>query len=77
MSDRIARGDDTHVCPRRGCTRRVPPQKLMCSPCWAAVPGDIGREVYRAWDHGLGAGTEEHLHAMEAAITAANERLGA
>jgi hypothetical protein len=36
-----------HTCHALGCTKRCPPKHLMCGACWALVPPDIAREVYR------------------------------
>lgn len=35
-------------CPT-GCGRARPAGKLMCARCWAEVPADLQREVYRTW----------------------------
>ncbi len=35
----------THHCHALGCATACPP--LMCGPCWARVPPDLQREVYR------------------------------
>lgn len=36
-------------CPVPGCDRSVPRSKLMCGPCWGAVPPETQRRVYRTW----------------------------
>lgn len=36
-----------HHCHALGCKAPCPPAMLMCRACWAQVPNDIGREVYR------------------------------
>jgi hypothetical protein len=61
----------SHRCPIDGCERRVPSYQLMCPRHWRAVPADVQRRLYRTWDHGRGAGTEDHIEAMDAAIHAA------
>lgn len=67
---------DSHACPIEGCERRVPDYQLMCPRHWRAVPVDIQRLLYRAWDRGRGRGTEEHIEAMDAAIHAAEVDAG-
>jgi hypothetical protein len=42
----------------------------MCPRHWRQVPAEIQRQVYRAWRRGGGAGTQEHIEAMDAAIHA-------
>jgi len=69
--------DDTHECPRDGCTRRVPPGMLMCRADWLRVPVPFRKALYAAWDSGRGAGTPAHRAAMLAAIQAVNEALAA
>jgi hypothetical protein len=66
--------DDTHECPRRGCTRRVRPGRLMCPADWRAVPKPFQRAVWAAWADGRGAGTAAHRAAIRAAIDSVNER---
>ena len=66
-----------HKCPINGCPRKVPQHLLMCATHWRLVPKDLQREVYSAFDDGLGAGTEEHVHACRRAIDAVNESEGA
>jgi len=36
-----------HHCHALGCRAPCPPAHLMCGPCWAKVPADLQREVYR------------------------------
>lgn len=36
-----------HHCHALGCKRACPSAHLMCGPCWAKVPRDLQREVYR------------------------------
>lgn len=36
-----------HHCHALGCRNPCPPRHLMCGPCWAKVPADLAREVYR------------------------------
>lgn len=36
-----------HTCHALGCKAPCPPRHLMCGPCWARVPADLQREVYR------------------------------
>lgn len=36
-----------HHCHALGCKAACPPRWLMCGPCWAKVPLDLQREVYR------------------------------
>ena len=32
-----------------GCGRTARPGHLMCGPCWAEVPRELQRDVYRTW----------------------------
>lgn len=63
----------SHKCPRRGCTRRVSDQYLMCGPHWRRVPEPLQEAVYAAYRHRLGLGSEELAAAQDAAIAAVNE----
>lgn len=36
-----------HHCHALGCKRSCPAAHLMCAPCWAQVPRELQREVYR------------------------------
>jgi hypothetical protein len=62
----------SHHCPRNGCTRRVPPDQLMCREDWYAVPKPVRNAVWRAWRNGAGAGSREHQAAIAAAVAAVN-----
>lgn len=62
----------SHQCPREGCTEDVPTEKLACPADWARVPKPLQRAVYRAYRHGEGVGSPEHIAAMDAAIAAMN-----
>lgn len=66
--------DDTHECPRTGCTRRVGPGQLLCPQDWHAVPKPFQRAVWSAWQDGRGAGSRAHTAAIRAAINAVNTR---
>jgi hypothetical protein len=66
--------DDTHECPRGGCTRRVPPHMLMCRADWHSVPRALRQAVWAAWDNGQGAGSPAHRAAITAAISSVSER---
>ena len=65
-------GQPTHECPADGCTRRVPMDMLMCYQDWKRVPKPLQRAVWRAWDHGNGSGSPEHVAAIRAAVVAVN-----
>ena len=58
----------THDCPGPGCEAQIPYEMLACSRHWYQVPKALRTAVYRAWDHGLGAGTQAHSVAIKAAI---------
>jgi hypothetical protein len=47
----------------------------MCRKHWKLVPANIQSRVYAAWANGRGGGTDEHIHAMDAAIAASEEKL--
>lgn len=64
-----------HKCPVKECTHDGLPQHiLMCSRHWRLVPRALQREVYRAWNKGLGYGSREHLRACGQAIRAVEGR---
>jgi hypothetical protein len=63
-----------HPCPVRPCAAVVPARLLMCAPHWRMVPHPLQRAVWNAYDHGLGVGSTELLHAQAAAIAAVRER---
>jgi hypothetical protein len=58
----------THTCPGPECTADIPYEMLACRSHWYQVPRRQRNEVYAAWDHGLGARTQRHYEAMQAAI---------
>jgi hypothetical protein len=64
--------DGTHKCPADGCTKRVPADMLMCARDWYRVPRPLRAAIWRAWDHGEGAGSRAHTAAIHAAIEAVN-----
>ena len=64
--------DTTHECPKIGCGERISITKLACQPHWFDVSRELRREVYRTWQHGLGAGTPSHRRAVAAAIADMN-----
>ena len=57
-----------HICPGPGCEQEVPSHMLACSRHWYQVPKPIRTAVYRAWADGAGAGSGEHMAAMDAAV---------
>lgn len=36
-----------HHCHNPVCRKPCPPRHLMCGPCWATVPAELQRDVYR------------------------------
>lgn len=64
-----------HQCPADGCEEQVPAHMLMCRTHWYMVPRHLRSAVWNAWDGGMGAGTDEHWAACDAAINAVNRRL--
>lgn len=60
-------------CPINGCDRSVGRGKLMCGPCWGAVPADIQRRVYRTWRAWLKTRSDEAFGAYDEARTDAIE----
>lgn len=61
--------DNTHECPKDGCTARVPRHQLACRPHWASVSAPTKSEVYAAYRSG---DNSRHFEAMEAAIEEMN-----
>lgn len=64
--------DETHECPRNGCTRRVRPNLLACGQHWALVSPKTQRQVYLAY-RGRATNPGQHLDAMATAIAEMNE----
>lgn len=58
-----------HNCPGPGCKAQVPYEMLACRSHWYQVPRAIRNAVYSAWAGGAGAGSHEHLTAMDKAIS--------
>lgn len=65
-------GEIMHECPADGCQKQVANDMLMCSGHWYKVPAHLRKAVWRAWDNGAGAGSDEHNRAITAAIAAVN-----
>lgn len=59
-----------HTCPAAGCTVSVQSDMLMCRKHWFMVPKVLRSRVWRAWDNGNGAWSQEHRAACAAAIDA-------
>lgn len=68
----------THPCPGPLCRGEadVADHMLMCGRDWAALrrgAKPVAQAVWRAWDHGRGAGSAAHQAAMRLAITKARQ----
>lgn len=63
-------GDDTHECPKRGCTRRVPSNQLACRSHWYSV-SKATRD--RVWQTYMADDDQAHMVAMAQAIEEMNE----
>jgi hypothetical protein len=57
----------SHKCPAPDCDVSLQGAQLMCPPHWRQVPRPLQQEVYAAWNHGRGIGTERHWRAVRAA----------
>lgn len=64
--------DTSHECYGHNCSTRVPRSQLLCRTCWRLVPGPLQRKLYAAYNRGRGAGSPEHLQAMQECIEAVN-----
>lgn len=65
----------THACPGPGPHYpgdQVGPDLLACAADWRKVTAPTQRAVYRAWDHGRGAGSKAHRDAITRAIAEMN-----
>jgi len=62
----------SHRCPKTGCDEIVSDGQLACRPHWYSIPKPLRNAVWRAWNHGKGAGSNEHWAAISAAIEALN-----
>lgn len=58
----------THKCPAPECEKDVPADMLACRADWYRIPKPLRTAVWRAWERGAGAGSDEHTLALEAAI---------
>lgn len=67
--------EEFHDCPIARCVQRVPHHQLMCRRHWRLVPAGEATAVYRTWRNGRGAGSEEHIEAMNAAIAAVEKKV--
>ena len=59
----------SHICPGPGCKRAVPSHMLACSRHWYQVSAPTRSWVYRAWANGAGAGSDDHMQAIDQAIS--------
>jgi len=62
-----------HHCHAKGCTAKVPPERLMCFRHWRMVPQDLQNEVYRHYRRGQCYDlqvTGEYLQAAKRAVQA-------
>lgn len=55
----------THVCPAKGCTRRVVHAELACPTHWRKLPWRMRTNLNHAWRNGDLAG---HAEALDAAL---------
>jgi len=58
-----------HTCPGPGCTASVPTHMLACRRHWYQVSPATRAWVWQAWANGAGAGTADHMAAIDQAIT--------
>lgn len=58
----------SHKCPAPGCKYDVRDSMLTCREHWFALPAGLRDAIWRAWDHGAGAGNEQHVEAINAAV---------
>jgi hypothetical protein len=59
---------ETHECPIAGCSRRISDHQLMCGRHWRLVGPNLRSRLYRAWDHGQGAGSDVHHETMRLCV---------
>lgn len=61
----------SHVCPKTGCARKVPDDKLACPPHWFSLSLDTRNQVWTAYlAHGVG--SDEHTEAVTKAVAEMN-----
>lgn len=65
----------THLCPVKGCGKRVPLDQLMDKTHWYMVPKPLRNAVWAAWQDGEGAGSPQHDAAVDAAVRAVERKL--
>lgn len=65
----------THPCPISGCDNEVARDQLVCLTHWRMVPKQLGRDLYRAWRGGAGAGTAAHSAAIDACLAAVEAKI--
>lgn len=44
--------ESQHICHARGCTKPVPPERLMCLYHWMLIPWAVQRAVWRTYRPG-------------------------
>ena len=59
-----------HTCHATGCTRVVPPSRLMCLPHWRAVPREIQARVWATYRPGQEVTKDPSPEYLEAAAEA-------
>lgn len=63
-----------HRCPVDRCPRLVESSKLLCHEHWRLVPRYLQNRLYRAYDHGRGAGSLLHNAAVLACVEIVNRQ---
>ena len=63
-----------HKCAANGCAKQIYPRFLMCAACWSRVPNAVQVEIYAAWNHGRGLGSDEHNLAVAKAVELVSPR---
>lgn len=57
-----------HECPGPDCTKQVAYELYACRRHWYQVPLPLRKAVYDTWAGGAGAGTPEHIEALQLAF---------
>lgn len=61
-----------HLCQARGCSERIPPKLLFCSPHWYALPAVLRTTIYKTYHPGQEEGRAPSQEWIDAARQAIN-----
>ena len=65
-------GDERHKCPKDGCTKMMPHDRLACRPHWFSISFATRKRVLFAWAGGRGIADTAYLEARAVAVAELN-----